>query len=164
MTADPNRTSAQFDASQTTAPNSTEFVNNSLTYEDVESFRYNWDTYLTFSKSFDKHNFNAVVGVTKERRGDIYNSKITGYNVPTQENYWNINLGTTSPTRIAEQYYNTPINVLSYFGRVQYNFDEKYYVSGTIRRDGNSNFKQNADYWGTFPSVSVGWVLTNESF
>lgn len=164
LTADPNRTSAQFDASQTAAPNSTEFVNNSLTYEDVESFRYNWDTYLTFNKSFEKHNFNAVVGLTKERRNDIYNSKITGYNVPTQENYWNINMGSTAPTRIAEQYFNTPINVLSYFGRVQYNFDEKYYISGTIRRDGNSNFKESEEYWGTFPSVSAGWVLTNESF
>lgn len=164
LTKDPNRTSAQFDAAQVGAPNSTEFVNNSLTYEDVESFRYNWDTYLTFNKSFDKHNFNAVAGVTMERRNDIYNSKITGYNVPAQENYWNINLGSTAPTRIAEQYFTTPTNVLSYFGRLQYNFDEKYYISGTIRRDGNSNFKQNADYWGTFPSVSAGWVLTNESF
>ena len=164
LTKDPSRTATQFEASQTAAPNSTEFVNNSLTYNDVESFRYNWDTYLTFNKSFEKHNFNAVAGVTFERRNDIYSSTITGYNVPTQENYWNINLGSTAPTRIAEQYFSTPTNVLSYFGRLQYNFDEKYYVSGTIRRDGNSNFKKNADYWGTFPSVSVGWVLTNESF
>ena len=164
LTADPNRTGAQFDASQTAAPNSTEFVDNSLTYEDVESFRYNWDTYLTLNKSFGKHNFNAVAGLTKERKNDIYNSKITGYNVPTQENYWNINLGSAAPARIAEQYFTDPTNILSYFGRVQYNFDEKYYVSGTIRRDGNSNFKKNADYWGTFPAVSVGWVLTNESF
>jgi len=164
LTADPNRTSAQFDAAQVGAPNSTEFVNNSLAYADVESFRYNWDTYLTLNKSFGKHNFNAVAGVTQERRNDVYNSTITGYNVPTQENYWNINMGSTNPAKVVEQYFSTPVNVLSYFGRLQYNFDEKYYVSGTVRRDGNSSFKKNADYWGTFPSVSVGWVLSNESF
>jgi len=161
---DPNRTIAQFESSQTSAPTSTEFVNNSLIYRDVESFRYNWDTYLTFSKSLEKHNFNLTAGVTKERRNDIYTSAITGYNVPTSENYWNLDMASAGPNKVVEQYFNTPTNVLSYFGRLQYNFDEKYYISGTVRRDGNSDFKKNADYWGTFPSVSVGWVVTNESF
>lgn len=164
LAGDPNRTSAQFDASQTAAPNSTEFVNNSLRYADVESFRYNWDTYLTFAKSFEKHNFNATAGITKERRDDIYYSTITGYNVPTSENYWNLNMGSTAPNKVVDQYYKTPTNVLSYFGRLQYNFDEKYYLTGTIRRDGTSDFKKNEDYWGTFPSVSAGWVISNESF
>lgn len=164
LTADPTRTDATFDASQAAAPNSTEFADNSLSYADVESFRYNWDTYLTFDKSFGKHNFDATLGVTQERRNDIYQSFVQGYNVPAQQNYWNIDLGSSTPAKVAQQSFLDPTNVLSYFGRLQYNYDEKYYVSGTIRRDGNSNFKQNAEYWGTFPSVSVGWVITNENF
>ena len=164
LTADPTRTGASFDASQAAAPNSTEFADNSLSYRDVESFRYNWDTYLTFDKSFGKHNFDATLGVTQERRNDIYESYMQGYNVPAQENYWNINLGSSNPLKVAQQFYADPIQVLSYFGRIQYNFDERYYISGTVRRDGNSAFKNNAEYWGTFPSVSAGWVITNESF
>lgn len=164
LAADPLRTLTDFQNAQNGAPTSTEFANNSLSYKDVESFRYNWDTYLTASKSFDKHNFNATVGVTKERRNDVYESFIEGYGVPEQENYWNLDMASLNYTKVVKQFFQTPTNVLSYFGRLQYNFDEKYYISGTIRRDGNSNFKKNAEYWGTFPSVSVGWVLTNESF
>lgn len=51
----------------------------------------------------------------------------------------------------------------SYFGRLMYNFDEKYYVQANIRRDGSSRFHKD-HRWGTFPSVSLGWVLSRESF
>src|SRR5690606_24501552 len=51
----------------------------------------------------------------------------------------------------------------SYFGRFMYNFDEKYYVQANIRRDGSSRFHKD-HRWGTFPSVSLGWVLSRESF
>lgn len=51
----------------------------------------------------------------------------------------------------------------SYFGRMSYTYDDKYSITGTIRRDGSSNFgPQNR--WGTFPSVSVGWTISNEEF
>lgn len=164
LTADPIRTSAQFAANAASNPGVVDWANNSLSYKDVESFRYNWDTYLTFNKSFGKHNLNATAGVTQERKNDIYESYMQGFNVPEQEQYWNINLASADYRKVANQFYSTPTQVLSYFGRLQYNFDERYYISGTIRRDGNSIFKQNSKYWGTFPSVSAGWVLTNESF
>src|SRR5690606_25743368 len=51
----------------------------------------------------------------------------------------------------------------SYFARIQYNYDNKYYFQGNIRRDGSSRFAP--DYrWSIFPSISVGWVLSNEDF
>lgn len=53
--------------------------------------------------------------------------------------------------------------LLSYFGRVSYNYDERYMAEFTLRRDGSSNFGP-AHKWATFPSVSVGWNLTNEPF
>src|SRR5690606_11303412 len=53
--------------------------------------------------------------------------------------------------------------LLSYFGRINYNFKEKYLLNATLRSDGSSNFsKENRR--GYFPSVSAGWVLTNEQF
>lgn len=164
LTDDPTRTGQQFDDLQTANPEVITYANNSLTYGQVESLRYNWDNFLTFDKSFGKHNLNLTAGMTKERRNDVYQSSIQGYNVPDQEQYWNIDKASSDYEKVATQNFLTPVNVLSYFGRVQYNYDSKYYINATIRRDGNSNFKQNADYWGTFPSVSAAWVLTKESF
>lgn len=160
---DPARTQAEYDALHDgMAENVTTFAYNSLSYAEVESFRFNVDNFLTFNKSFDKHNFNVVVGVTQERRNDIYESIVKGFDVPSQANYWNIDLA--KGVKTAQQFYQTPTQLLSYFGRLQYNFDDRYFVSGVIRRDGNSNFRENANYWGTFPSVSAGWAISNEAF
>ena len=52
---------------------------------------------------------------------------------------------------------------MSYFGRVNYNFDEKYMLSAIMRADGNSKFAP-GERWGYFPSVSAGWVISNEKF
>ena len=52
----------------------------------------------------------------------------------------------------------------SYFGRVNYIFDEKYYLSGSLRRDGSSKFKTNDTRWGTFWSVGAGWRISSEPF
>lgn len=54
-------------------------------------------------------------------------------------------------------------NIASFFGRVNYNFDEKYLLTAIVRRDGSNNFAR-GHRWHTYPSVSAGWVLTNESF
>lgn len=53
--------------------------------------------------------------------------------------------------------------MLSYFGRVSYNYDEKYMLTGVLRADGSSKFAE-GHKWGVFPSVSAGWVVSNESF
>jgi TonB-linked SusC/RagA family outer membrane protein len=53
--------------------------------------------------------------------------------------------------------------LLSYIGRINYNFNRKYYLSASIRRDGSSRFGSN-NKWGNFPSLSAGWVLSDESF
>lgn len=162
LAADPSRTNEEFDALQDgQAEGVTTFANNSLIYRDVESFRYNIDNFLTFDKSFGNHNFNAVVGSTIDRRNDIYESSMTGYNVPTQSQYWNLRDATNTS---ATQFYATPIHIASFFGRLQYNYDERYFVSGIIRRDGNSDFRENRNYWGTFPSVSGSWIISNEEF
>ena len=57
----------------------------------------------------------------------------------------------------------TEHHLASYFGRVSYNYDERYMLQATVRRDGSSRFGPNHK-WGTFPSFSVGWNVTNEPF
>ncbi len=54
-------------------------------------------------------------------------------------------------------------NIASFFGRINYNFDERYLLTAIVRRDGSSNFAR-GHRWHTYPSVSAGWVITNESF
>ena len=162
LTADPTRTNEQYNALQDQATEgSVTYANNSLGYADTESFRYNWDTFLTFNKHFDKHDITVVAGITKDKRDDVYTSTMSGYNVPVKQQYWNLK---EADNTSATQFYATPTQILSYFGRVQYNFDEKYFLTANFRRDGNSNFKESEKYWGNFPSVSAGWALTKENF
>ena len=61
--------------------------------------------------------------------------------------------------------YDTPMqgSIASFFGRVNWNYDEKYMATAIIRADGSSNFKR-GKRWGYFPSFSAGWVVTNENF
>lgn len=54
-------------------------------------------------------------------------------------------------------------SLLSFFGKVDYNFDNRYFVSATVRRDGSSRLGPN-NRWGTFPALSAGWRISNESF
>src|SRR5690606_36654020 len=53
-------------------------------------------------------------------------------------------------------------SIESYFGQLNYNYDRKYYLTGSIRRDGSSRFFKHK--WGTFGSVGAGWVVSNEDF
>jgi TonB-linked SusC/RagA family outer membrane protein len=162
LAADPTRTDAQYDAFQDgVAEGVYTYANNSITATNTESFRYNWDTFLTATKTFDNHNFTLIAGFTKDSRNNVITATSSGYNVPTQSQFWT--------TRYAEgvnidEFNATPVHMISMFGRLQYDFNEKYFLTANFRRDGNSTFRQNADYWGNFPSVAAGWALSKESF
>lgn len=164
LNVDPRRTDAGFDVLKEANSSATTYANNSLRYEDVETFRWIWEGYATFNKNFDKHHIEAVVGLSREKTGIGNTSVLTGYDVPAKSQYWNIGMASDAYDKEVNQYSYTPRALASYFGRVQYNFDNKYYLSGTIRRDGSSAFKANGDYWGTFPSIGLGWTISRESF
>lgn len=74
-------------------------------------------------------------------------------------NYVNLSTGAGTPTNYSWKYENA---LFSYFGRVEYNFDNRYLFNATLRRDGSSRFMENR--WGTFPSASIGWRISQESF
>lgn len=164
LNADPTRTTAQFTGFQTANPGVTEWADNSLGYTDAETFRWSWENFLTFNKSFDKHNVEATLGMSREKFNIGKNISSKGYGVPEQEQYWNVDMASSNFEKVTTQNFNTPTALASYFARVQYNFDHRYYLTATIRRDGSSIFKQNSEYWGTFPSVGLGWTLSNEEF
>ncbi|WP_335964485.1 TonB-dependent receptor [Galbibacter sp. PAP.153] len=164
LASDPTRTEAQFEQLKADNPTSLTYVNNDLSYEDREEFRYNWDTFLTFDKTFNKHSVNVLLGLTRDLRNDNSRMYVKGYDVPPQEQYWNIDMASSDYDKIAEQTFYNIRTKLSYFGRLQYNYDNKYFLTANFRRDGDSYFKENEEYWGNFPSVSAGWVISREEF
>lgn len=130
---------------------------------------YNWqiENTLHYTKTInEKHNFSALLGQSSK---EYTYRNLSGTDFDLLEE---------NPTKAVIDYATadeddsilsggtggyTSKTLASYFGRIDYNFDEKYMFQATVRRDGSSNFGPN-NKWATFPSFSVGWNVTNESF
>lgn len=164
LAADPKRTSSSFETSKAANPGVVTWADNSLAVNEIETFRWSWENFVTFDRKFGDHSLNVVVGMSSEEIGYGGYTNLTFYDVREKEQYWSgDNASGAYDDEINQRNY-TPKRTASYFGRIQYNFENKYYVTGIIRRDGSSIFKQNKEYWGTFPSVSIGWNVSNEEF
>lgn len=115
-------------------------------------------SYLDFDKTFlDVHNVTAMLGTSVESRKQ-YESLFQGNEFP--------NPGLKHPNNAAIQSgsgYESGSGFQSYFSRVGYNYNNKYYLTFSLSRDGSSRFGSNYKY-GWFPSASVGWTITEESF
>lgn len=126
-----------------------------------------WNTLLqavaNYDHTFDKHGVSAMLGFSSEQSSlgykteqsfsspfpnDVITGSFDGSKVPVKNSI------------VTEQ---TPNKLLSTFGRVQYNYAERYMISGSLRFDGGSVFGAN-NKWGVFPAVSGGWILSNEKF
>ena len=112
---------------------------------------------LTYTKSFGKHNVDAFVGYTAQKFNNE-SSSISASQFPSDDVQW-INVATTRIGTAAA----SESKLLSYIGRVNYDYDGKYLLSVAFRRDGSSRFGT-ANKYGDFPSVSLGWVASEEGF
>jgi TonB-linked SusC/RagA family outer membrane protein len=132
-----------------------------LTRKIDNYFSYYWDNTLTYDFTLNSdHHFTLLAGMNAQQQR-FYS--LTGIRQGVEdfgENTWYLNLGNASQSTTDAGY---NIKALSYFGRLTYAFQEKYLLTATIRRDGTSVFDKNNRY-DYFPSVGLGWVLTNESF
>ncbi|MBK8841417.1 MAG: SusC/RagA family TonB-linked outer membrane protein [Saprospiraceae bacterium] len=116
-------------------------------------------TYLTFEKSMGKHWVNALIG--HEAQESNYDQLIASrQNLVLNLESLNAGEGGTTQSITAGKY---PWAMESYFGRVNYAYNDKYSLSASIRRDGSSSFGKNNKY-GYFPAASVGWTISNEPF
>ncbi len=123
------------------------------------AFMLNWltENTLTYDKSFGEHTLNALVGYTAQHQKDEF-SEVAAGNYPNDLVH-TLNAGTvTGGSSTASEW-----SMLSYLARVNYDFQYKYFLTATLRRDGSSRFGQNTK-WGYFPSVSAGWLMSEESF
>lgn len=119
-----------------------------------------WDNVLTYTNKFKKH--SVVVMLGSSFRDQAYNKlSAKGLNFPTgQEQSWYID---QAKTVVADAVFDSGTRQygVSYFGRVSYNFSDKYLLYGTMRADGSSKYQQK---WGYFPTIGAGWVASEEKF
>ncbi len=116
---------------------------------------------LAFTEQFGRHSINAVVGQTyqHDEYAQIWGTKRNVLRNSSGYYYSVLDQGNEPQTGGYEQ----EAIILSYLGRVEYNFDDKYLLNAVIRRDGTSRLGRN-DQWKTFPSVSAAWRISRESF
>lgn len=128
------------------------------------TFNYNFDNVLTYEEDFGKHHALAMVGVNAQdgtyfnmysrREGNLSNS------APVLSN---VDKDTLISSYVVEGDFGENDSRFSVFGRISYDYDEKYMATVSLRRDGSSRFGKNYRY-GYFPAVSAGWVINREAF
>ncbi len=127
------------------------------------------ETYLTWNRKFGEHSINAVVGYSWQDNvyGDGFQSSST--NFPVDNISYN-NLALSNPYAIGSYRINfgdasiyQQTRLISDFGRLNYNYKEKYLLQGSVRRDGGSVFGAN-NQWGYFPAGGVAWRVIKEDF
>lgn len=113
-----------------------------------------------YTKEFKDHSINILAGFTAQKT-NLNNQQTTGLN------YQSDNITTLNTALFIDQpnTYNTTnqIGLLSYLGRIMYSYKNKYLLSASYRADGSSYFAT-GHKWGTFPSISLGWVASKEKF
>ncbi len=134
-----------------------------------QSYNMQWtlENTANWVKSFDKHNVDVLIGQSMEKWGYGNSVSVTNSNslFPGSFDHAyinNANVVDPAYTSISGSP-NTQGALSSFFGRVNYNYNETYLLSLVLRADGSSNFAR-SHRWGYFPSVSAGWVMTNEPF
>ena len=130
---------------------------------------YSWklDNTLTYNFAFDRHNFTVQAGQAVEKSGFGENVGAGG-SINIFDLGWNYAwVDNLKPTQLSERNASgSPWDegaMASFWGRVMYNFRETYMLTLIMRADGSSNFDR-GHRWGYFPSVSAGWIMSNESF
>ena len=125
--------------------------------EDINEYTLN--LLLNYTKQFGKHNLGVLAGFSQienkwshneSYRQDFYNNDVPSMNMGSESTWKSYG-------------YNTEFALRSYFGRLNYNFDNRYLLEANLRYDGSSRFTGTNQY-GTFPSFSAGWRISNEAF
>ena len=134
--------------------------NSTLSNYSSKIFHWTWDNTVTFSKTFDKHSLTILAGTTAEQYTTSY-LRAFRKDVPADPNLWYIGTGNANTSTNDGGGDKWARN--SYIGRVNYNFNDKYLLTATIRADGSSRFPL-GNRWGYFPSFGAGWIISNENF
>lgn len=119
---------------------------------------------LMYNKTIGEHSFDIVLGQSAKESSGSYLSGARNNIISYDRPYIDASTGLAADGDQSSS--GAPFvkaKLASYFARASYNFDERYMIQATVRRDGSSRFGAN-NHWATFPSVSAGWNIMNESF
>jgi TonB-linked SusC/RagA family outer membrane protein len=145
----------QFDAAGTVVAQN---INNRLSNTNTTFKRHLLENLLTYNKTLGNNIFNVLLGHTAqyERNDYMFASR---QNFPNN-NIHELDAGSQNPQVGGNGY---EVALQSFFGRVNYSFDDRYLLEANLRYDGSSRMPKSERY-GLFPSVSAGWVMSNEQF
>lgn len=136
-------------------------ANSRVTYDNTTSKNEQSNFFVTYNKSIGDHNLSAMVSVERattelEDRYQIYDDPIPGVYNGTSVSAGTLNTSNTITSRYEG-------GSLSYLGRMSYNYKHKYLFQFVFRTDASTVFAPE-NYWGFFPGVSAGWVISDEDF
>ena len=121
---------------------------------------------LDYAKEIDRHNIVALAGYSYEHNSlEWFNVNNSGFDSDVFS-YYDLGAGSNllnNPTESMMNSFVTRSDLVSFFGRVNYSFNERYLLSASVRHEASSRLGANHK-WGTFPAVSAGWRISNESF
>lgn len=137
---------------------------NSLFKQTEQKFEWNTENTLTYQNKFGQHSFNFLLGQGYYEYNISSGQNTTYTNLPV--NTWqdaSFNYSVSAENKTGNAWEGIHTHKASYFARLVYDYDNRYLLTATVRRDGSSLFGANK-HWGTFPAVSLGWNASNESF
>ena len=137
---------------------------NTLSRSTNRGYGWNNENIISYNREIGNHNFTALVGTGVYVDNDVYGSSTTYRGLPTSDyREASFNFAVTEENKSTSAYNNNEHKLTSLFSRLNYDYKEKYLLTGVIRRDGSSRFGKNNKY-GVFPAFSAGWVVTKEEF
>ena len=134
-------------------------TNASLQSGTYSSWYWSWNELLEYTKQIGKHNFTLMA--SHESQESQYKALSAGRTGFLTNDVFDVNAGDPLSATNGGGIY--PWSMESYLGRLTYNYDNRYLLTSTIRRDGSPNFGSD-NRWGNFPSVSVAWRVSQEKF
>lgn len=143
----------------------TNFRNGETSRNTTEDIKKLMEIYGNYDRTFnDAHKFGLLVGYSWEEQNTGEGFGARGYNFYNDDLWWN-NIGLANSWDADPVWANTlsTVRMISFYGRVNYSYKSRYILQATVRHDGSSTFGSN-NRWATFPSVSVAWRLSDESF
>ncbi len=138
-----------------------------ITQSQSYSTKWTWENTLNYVTYFNNHHVDFLIGQSVEKWGYGSDISVTNSNSLFPGSFDHAYISNsqglnTTDTKISGSP-NTAGGLASFFGRINYNYNETYMASIVMRADGSSNFAR-GHRWGYFPSLSAGWVMTNEEF
>ncbi|MCD9855676.1 TonB-dependent receptor [Epilithonimonas sp. JDS] len=134
---------------------------NSLNRTTQTKFEWSFENTLTYQKKLGDHNFNIMIGQGVYRNNVGSGQSVTYTNLPIDSWQDAAFYAVDAKNITASAWDTTQTRRASYFGRFIYDYQDRYLLTGTFRRDGSSKFLK---YWGNFPSFSLGWNVHKEGF